>query len=894
MKHDSVESTQIEGEQRYDAGLPPAALAIRPAAPMTTVAWYSFKGGVGRTMGLANVCSLLARDGYRVGVLDLDLEAPGLHTIPPFRVEADTRLGVLGYLTDLVNKRCRVQDIEQYGRHLEVGAAGETFFLRAGPSDPEEHVSRLAAIREAGIFSQASAEGPYFLDQIKHWFQAEFNAHYLLIDSRTGFSDMGGASTVLLGDIVILATGLNENNLDSLRTPLRLFDKLRPEEDFRKRVIGLVTVASSGETEWSFRARQEAAELLAECAETIYVPPWTGAAFRAGAVVAEPWAPDALKSAYLRLTESIHALSAELTEKAEPVTAEPSETERRIAAARALMGEVPQDPLAHCGLGELLCKTDQKAEGLAELRRAVELAPGNVFVLEKLASHLASEDQVAEANKVYRRLWDLTERQPATPANRAIAARAAFYGFLAAQESGDKQEGFRRAREQCETVIERFFPGVQSKDDIPVGAEDTYAEVKRTLARCSDLLGDEEAAATEFAATVDMFPKSWVVFQDYVTFLNRNSRGDELENLLADAVARGFEPAKTLPLYITILLQNKKGRHALDLLQSLMTEQGRSGLIVFLTGKVFSALGLPKQAASLLREATQLDPSLRDAWAELAERLWSMDRNEEAVEAATVLMDRFQGDHFGRLLRAEALVDLGRYRDAITDVKAVLDAGQENIPFLSRAAKAAEESGEIELAEKCYKLLLKREDLERQLKASVLAKYAYFVVKHGADRDEQAVQMLDEARGLAPEMDAVLASISLVDLYRAKSLADDQLAGLRLPELVDLARRDGKAQLVGKDTGLWGTLERIKDCDRGEQVTRWIAGATLAKSLLNAGQYDRGRALITELTRMGVPSDCESVMTDLQLTLYGMDQTRESGGEVQAKPDGQSSNGVLA
>jgi MinD-like ATPase involved in chromosome partitioning or flagellar assembly len=41
--------------------------------------FYSFKGGVGRSMALANTAVLLARGGSRVLIVDWDLEAPGLH-----------------------------------------------------------------------------------------------------------------------------------------------------------------------------------------------------------------------------------------------------------------------------------------------------------------------------------------------------------------------------------------------------------------------------------------------------------------------------------------------------------------------------------------------------------------------------------------------------------------------------------------------------------------------------------------------------------------------------------------------------------------------------------------------------------------------------------------------
>src|SRR6202050_1357184 len=41
--------------------------------------FYSYRGGTGRTMALANVAWILASNGKRVLVIDWDLEAPGLH-----------------------------------------------------------------------------------------------------------------------------------------------------------------------------------------------------------------------------------------------------------------------------------------------------------------------------------------------------------------------------------------------------------------------------------------------------------------------------------------------------------------------------------------------------------------------------------------------------------------------------------------------------------------------------------------------------------------------------------------------------------------------------------------------------------------------------------------------
>src|SRR5262245_1267249 len=43
------------------------------------ITFYSYKGGTGRSMALANVAWILASNGKRVLAIDWDLEAPGLH-----------------------------------------------------------------------------------------------------------------------------------------------------------------------------------------------------------------------------------------------------------------------------------------------------------------------------------------------------------------------------------------------------------------------------------------------------------------------------------------------------------------------------------------------------------------------------------------------------------------------------------------------------------------------------------------------------------------------------------------------------------------------------------------------------------------------------------------------
>ncbi len=60
------------------------------------VTFYSYKGGTGRTMALANVAWILASNGLKVLVVDWDLDSPGLHKyfhpfLDPAKITADAR-----------------------------------------------------------------------------------------------------------------------------------------------------------------------------------------------------------------------------------------------------------------------------------------------------------------------------------------------------------------------------------------------------------------------------------------------------------------------------------------------------------------------------------------------------------------------------------------------------------------------------------------------------------------------------------------------------------------------------------------------------------------------------------------------------------------------------------
>lgn len=77
------------------------------------VTFYSYKGGTGRTMALANTAWILASNGYKVLVVDWDLEAPGLYKFyRPFldRAKIAHTPGVLDIVNDYALAVSRKED----------------------------------------------------------------------------------------------------------------------------------------------------------------------------------------------------------------------------------------------------------------------------------------------------------------------------------------------------------------------------------------------------------------------------------------------------------------------------------------------------------------------------------------------------------------------------------------------------------------------------------------------------------------------------------------------------------------------------------------------------------------------------------------------------------------
>lgn len=192
---------------------------------MNTLTFYSYKGGVGRTLALANVARYLALLGKRVVCADFDFEAPGLHY--KFDIGVDQLAGgTLDLVAAVVDGAARVPDIADLAVPVELGGGpGSITLLAAGRAPSPEYWRTLGAMDWHRLFfAREAGDTPVgvelFLD-LRERIEAALTPDYLLIDARTGITEVGGVALSLLADAVVCIAAHNKENLDGARAVLR-------------------------------------------------------------------------------------------------------------------------------------------------------------------------------------------------------------------------------------------------------------------------------------------------------------------------------------------------------------------------------------------------------------------------------------------------------------------------------------------------------------------------------------------------------------------------------------------------------------------------------------------------------------------------------------------------
>ncbi len=202
--------------------------------PGKIISFYSYKGGTGRSMALANVAWVLASNGKRVLVVDWDLEAPGLHRfIHPFLEDKSlsASTGVLNFVVDFAAEAMTPQKNPEvplpddwYKPHANIlrhvvplnwksfRKPGALHFIPAGKQD-SAYAKKVNGFNWQKFYEMFG--GFRFLEAAKEKMKAEYD--YVLIDSRTGVSDTSGICTVQMPDVLVVCFTLNSQSIEGAR-----------------------------------------------------------------------------------------------------------------------------------------------------------------------------------------------------------------------------------------------------------------------------------------------------------------------------------------------------------------------------------------------------------------------------------------------------------------------------------------------------------------------------------------------------------------------------------------------------------------------------------------------------------------------------------------------------
>jgi hypothetical protein len=235
--------------------------------------FYSYKGGTGRSMLLANVAWVLASNGKSVLAIDWDLEAPGLYRyFYPFLTDKELRSsdGLINFVEEYRIRAlsptppgeipapdwfAAYADLRHYAVRLDRKFPGEgrLDFVPAGRQD-ESYSALVHRFNWQDFYERLG--GSQFLEKAAEILQRHYD--YILIDSRTGVSDTSGICTVKMPDALVVCFTLNHQSIHGAAGVADYANRLRgPSATAGEELKGPESVSSRQKAEPQSRNKQQ-------------------------------------------------------------------------------------------------------------------------------------------------------------------------------------------------------------------------------------------------------------------------------------------------------------------------------------------------------------------------------------------------------------------------------------------------------------------------------------------------------------------------------------------------------------------------------------------------------------------------------------------------------------
>jgi len=225
------------------------------------ISFYSYKGGVGRTLALVQTAYLLAKKGKNVLMLDLDIEAPSLHDIFSDKINLDK--GIVDYLYEQEFSGDKTEiELDNIVSSIKVDETleGNLYTIPAGVLSAE-YIYKLTQLKPK-FLSQKE-----YLSVLLKKVKEKLDIDLVLIDSRTGINDWGAFSILDMADEVFFFAYPNEENFNGTKVIVDLLKNLQ----LKKFTIIFSRVESDGGLDYAQQLFDDL-ELEQEFISIIYNP----------------------------------------------------------------------------------------------------------------------------------------------------------------------------------------------------------------------------------------------------------------------------------------------------------------------------------------------------------------------------------------------------------------------------------------------------------------------------------------------------------------------------------------------------------------------------------------------------------------------------------------------
>jgi MinD-like ATPase involved in chromosome partitioning or flagellar assembly len=152
------------------------------------VSVHSFRGGTGKSNTTANLAALLTMDGARVGVVDTDINSPGIHVLFNFD-ESEMQHSLNDYLWGKCNIEEAAHDVTG---HLGTEVKGQIFLIPSSIK-PGEIARILREGYDVGLLNDG------FRDVVK-----KMGLDYLMIDTHPGLNEETLLSIAISDTLVVI------------------------------------------------------------------------------------------------------------------------------------------------------------------------------------------------------------------------------------------------------------------------------------------------------------------------------------------------------------------------------------------------------------------------------------------------------------------------------------------------------------------------------------------------------------------------------------------------------------------------------------------------------------------------------------------------------------------